>query len=241
MPDASGVGVTIGSTVSHSAGKQPIRVMVVDDHTLIREEGARALIASLPDLEHIGEASTGQAAIALASELTPDVILMDLGLPDIDGATATRAITTTNPHIAVLVVSMLDDDANVFTAMRAGARGYILKGAEPDELHHAIRSVANGDAIFGAGIAQRVLRLLSGDTTPATVPFPQLTQREREVLAHLAEGATNHQIAGALHLSPRTVANHVSNILSKLHGTDRTDAALRARDAGLGHPPTEPA
>lgn len=218
--------------------QQPIRVMVVDDHTLIRE-GARALIASLPDLEHIGEASTGQAAITLAAELTPDVILMDLGLPDIDGATATHAITTANPKVAVLVVSMLDDDANVFAAMRAGARGYILKGAEPDELHHAIRSVANGDAIFGAGIAQRVLRLLSGETAPIPVPFPQLTDREREVLAHLADGSTNHQIAGALHLSPRTVANHVSNILGKLHATDRTDAALRARDAGLGHPPTE--
>jgi DNA-binding NarL/FixJ family response regulator len=214
--------------------KPPIKVMVVDDHALIRE-GARALIGTLPELEHVGDASTGAEAIALAAALAPDVVLMDLGLPDIDGAAATKAITTATPHVAVLVVSMLDDDASVFAAMRAGARGYILKGAEPGELHHAIRSVANGDAIFGAGIAERVLSLLTGKTPPvAAVPFPELTDREREVLTHIAGGATNPQIAKALHLSPRTVANHVSNILNKLHATDRTDAALRARDAGLG-------
>ncbi len=218
-----------------------IKVMVVDDHALIRE-GARALISTLPDLEHVGDASTGAEAIALAATVTPDVILMDLGLPDIDGATATKTITTTNPHIAVLVVSMLDDDANVFAAMQAGARGYILKGAEPGELHHAIRSVANGDAIFGGGVAERVLRLLTSEAPRrADIPFPELTEREREVLTHLASGATNPQIAKALHLSPRTVANHVSNILNKLHATDRTDAALRARDAGLGRRTTDSA
>lgn len=216
-----------------------IKVMVVDDHALIRE-GARALIGTLPDLEHVGDASTGEEAIALAATVAPDVILMDLGLPDIDGATATKTITTTNPHIAVLVVSMLDDDANVFAAMQAGARGYILKGAEPGELHQAIRSVANGDAIFGAGVAEQVLRLLTDQAPrPADVPFPELTEREREVLTHLAGGATNPQIAKVLHLSPRTVANHVSNILNKLHATDRTDAALRARDAGLGRRTTD--
>jgi DNA-binding NarL/FixJ family response regulator len=219
--------------------KPRIKVMVVDDHALIRE-GARALISTLPDLEHVGDASTGEEAIAVAATVAPDVILMDLGLPDIDGATATKTITTTNPDIAVLVVSMLDDDANVFAAMQAGACGYILKGAEAGELHQAIRSVANGDAIFGAGVAERVLRLLTDQAPrPADVPFPELTEREREVLTHLASGATNPQIAKVLHLSPRTVANHVSNILNKLHATDRTDAALRARDAGLGRRTTE--
>ena len=216
-----------------------LKVMVDDDQALIRE-GARARLGTLPDLEHVGDASTGEEAIALAATVAPDVILMDLGLPDIDGATATKTITTTNPHIAVLVVSMLDDDANVFAAMQAGARGYILKGAEPGELHQAIRSVANGDAIFGAGVAERVLRLLTDQAPrPADVPFPELTEREREVLTHLAGGATNPQIAKVLHLSPRTVANHVSNILNKLHATDRTDAALRARDAGLGRRTTD--
>jgi DNA-binding NarL/FixJ family response regulator len=216
-----------------------IKVMVVDDHALIRQ-GARALINTLPDLEHVGDASTGAEAITLAATVAPDVILMDLGLPDIDGATATKTITTTNPHIAVLVVSMLDDDANVFAAMQAGARGYILKGAEPGELHQAIRAVANGDAIFGAGVAERVLRLLTSEASrPTDVPFPELTEREREVLTHLASGATNPQIAKVLHLSPRTVANHVSNILNKLHATDRTEAALRARDAGLGRRTTD--
>ncbi|MCU0310955.1 MAG: response regulator transcription factor [Acidimicrobiales bacterium] len=213
---------------------RPIRVMVVDDHALIRE-GARALIGTLPGLEHVGDASTGGDAVALAATLEPDVVLMDLGLPDLDGVAATAAITTTNPRIAVLVVSMLDDDASVFAAMRAGARGYVLKGAEPGELDHAIRSVARGDAIFGAGIAERVLSLLTDEARPAAAaPFSELTDRELQVLDHLASGATNPQIAGALHLSPRTVANHVSNILNKLHATDRTDAALRARDAGLG-------
>jgi DNA-binding NarL/FixJ family response regulator len=188
----------------------------------------------------VGEATDGHAAIAAAAELQPDVVLMDLHMPNLDGISATRAITAANPEIKVLVVSMLDDDASIFAAVRAGARGYVLKGAERDELTRAIASVAEGDVLFSPGIAQRVLALFANAeppterSLPAALPFPQLTDREREVLDHLASGLNNHAIGRALFVSPRTAANHVSNILTKLHATDRTDIAIRARNAGLG-------
>jgi DNA-binding NarL/FixJ family response regulator len=211
----------------------PIRVMVVDDHALIRE-GAKAFLGSVTDMVHAGEAADGREAVAVAIETQPHVVLMDLHLPGVDGIAATRAIREAVPTAAVLVVSMLDDDTSVFAALRAGARGYVLKGAAPDELERAIRSVANGDAVFGPGIAERVLHTFTAPAAVAAAPFPELTDREREVLDHLAAGRSNGAIARQLVLSPRTVANHVSNILTKLQATDRTQAALRARDAGLG-------
>jgi DNA-binding NarL/FixJ family response regulator len=213
---------------------KPIRVVVVDDHALIRE-GVRALIASIDDMELVGEAADGDEALSVVFETGADVVLMDLHMPGTDGITATRAISAARPGAAVLVVSMLDDDASVFAAMRAGARGFVLKGADPDELRRAITGVANGEAIFGPGVAERVLDLFVRPALAETTPvFPELTDREREVLDRVARGETNPVIAQALYLSPRTVANHVSNILSKLHATDRTDIALRARNAGFG-------
>jgi len=210
-----------------------IRVMVVDDHALIRE-GAKAFLGSVIDMEHVGEAADGREAVTVALACRPDVVLMDLHLPDVDGIAATRAICHAVPTAAVLVVSMLDDDTNVFAALRAGARGYVLKGAAPNELERAIRGVATGDAVFGPGIADRVLHTFTAPPPTPPMPFPELTDREREVLDQLAAGKSNGDIARTLLLSPRTVANHVSNILTKLQATDRTQAALRARDAGLG-------
>jgi DNA-binding NarL/FixJ family response regulator len=208
--------------------------VVVDDHALIRE-GVRALISSIDGMDLVGEAPNGDEALAVVGDTRADVVLMDLHMPGTDGITATREISNAFPATAVLVVSMLDDDASVFAAMRAGARGFVLKGAAPDELRRAITGVANGEAIFGPGIAERVLDLLMRPSAAEADPvFPELTEREREVLDHVARGETNPVIARALYLSPRTVANHVSNILAKLHATDRTDIALRARNAGLG-------
>ena len=210
-----------------------VRIVVADDHPIVRE-GARALIESIDGLEFLGEAANGAEAISVAAEMSPDVVLMDLHMPVVDGIEATRVITTSS-RIAVLVVSMLDDDASVFAAMQAGARGYVLKGAAPEDLERAIRAVDRGDAVFGAGIAQRILGTLA--TAPRMDPevtFPELTDREREILDHVARGEANGSIARALSLSPRTVANHVSNVLSKLQAVDRAQAIIRAREAGLG-------
>jgi len=211
-----------------------VRIVVADDHPLVRE-GARALIESIDGFEFLGEAANGAEAISAAAAMSPDVVLMDLHMPVVDGIEATRVITTSS-SIAVLVVSMLDDDASVFAAMQAGARGYVLKGAAPEDLERAIRAVAGGDAVFGAGIAQRILGTLA--TVPRKDPevtFPQLTEREREILDHVARGEANGTIAHALSLSPRTVANHVSNVLNKLQAVDRAQAIIRAREAGLGN------
>jgi DNA-binding NarL/FixJ family response regulator len=223
-----------------------IRVVVVDDHVLIRD-GIRALLESTPGIDLVGEAADGHQAIAVTTQLEPDVVLMDLHMPNLDGISATREIVRAAPGAVVLVVSMLDDDASVFAAMRAGARGYVLKGAERDELTRAIAAVARGDVLFGPGVAERVLALFAdwpatGGSAPAVDarPFPALTEREREVLDLLARGLSNGTIGQRLAVSPRTVANHVSNILTKLHATDRTEVAIRARNAGLGHPPTSP-
>jgi len=210
-----------------------VRIVVADDHPIVRE-GARALIESIDGLEFLGEAANGAEAISVAAEMSPDVVLMDLHMPVVDGIEATRVITTSS-SIAVLVVSMLDDEASVFAAMQAGARGYVLKGAAPEDLERAIRAVDRGDAVFGAGIAQRILGTLA--TAPRMDPevmFPELTGREREILDHVARGEANGSIAHALSLSPRTVANHVSNVLNKLQAVDRAQVIIRARDAGLG-------
>lgn len=211
-----------------------IRVLIADDHPLFRD-GLRGLLESVADTEVVGEAANGEAAIQAAASLQPDVILMDIKMPGMNGLQAMRAILDTSPHIAVLVVSMLEDDDSIFAAMRAGARGYLPKGASQAEMLRAIHAVADGEAIFGAGIAQRLLNFFSPAHPPA-VPriFPELTERETEILALIASGLSNEAIAERLVLSLKTVRNHVSNIFSKLQVADRAQAVLRAREAGLG-------
>lgn len=215
----------------------PLRVLVADDHPLYRS-GLRTLLSTAPDMEVVGEASTGQEAIERAEELQPDVVIMDLQMPGITGIEATRRIVQMSPHVAVLVVTMFDDDHSVFAAMRAGARGYVLKETDEDKMLRAIQTVADGEAIFSPAIAQRLLSFFNdvAETQPA-VPqriFPELSDREREVLSLIARGYTNSQIAAHLVLSPKTVRNHISNIFSKLQVADRTEAVIRAREAGLG-------
>jgi DNA-binding NarL/FixJ family response regulator len=183
----------------------------------------------------VGEATTGQEAVELAQTLQPDVVLMDLRLPGLNGIDATRAIMRANPEIRVLMVTMFEDDASVFSAMRAGARGYILKDADKAEVLRAVEAIGNGEAIFAPSIATRLIAFFSAP--PPSVnrdAFPDLTDREREILHLIATGATNGEIAGRLVLSQKTVANYVSSILSKLQVTDRAHAIIRARDAGLG-------
>jgi DNA-binding NarL/FixJ family response regulator len=215
----------------------PIRVVVVDDHALVRE-GVRALLGSVGDMEFVGDASNGVDALLLIDVVRPDVVLMDLHMPGLDGIEVTQRISISLPSTAVLVVSMLDDDASVFAALRAGAKGYVLKGVETDELLRAIRSVAVGEVLFGPAIAERVLELFARKpVVSAPIAFPSLTAREREVLDHVARGESNPEIARSLFVSPRTIGNHVSMILAKLHARDRTDVAIRARNAGLGGQP----
>ena len=212
---------------------EQIQILIADDHTLFRE-GMKALLASLPDTAVIGEAATGRAAVSLAEKLQPDVILMDIQMPDMNGIEATRQIALTSPHIGVIVVTMFEDDESVFAAMRAGARGYVLKGADQDEMLRAIRAVARGEALFGPGIAARLTSFFKSPMTEPAVAFPELTEREMEVLHLLAQGLNNQQIAQRLVITVKTVRNHVSNIFSKLQVADRVQAVLRARNAGLG-------
>jgi DNA-binding NarL/FixJ family response regulator len=193
----------------------------------------RTLLAAVPDFELAGEADTGRAAVAQSLQLQPDVVLMDLQMPDGSGIEATRAIVAASPTTKILVVTLFEDDDSVFAALRAGARGYVLKDMDEDELIRAIRAVGNGEAIFGPGVASRVLAYFA---TPRREPpplFPALTEREREILRLLARGKSNPAIARDLSLSPKTVANHVSNIFGKLQVADRAEAMIRARDAGL--------
>jgi DNA-binding NarL/FixJ family response regulator len=211
-----------------------IRVLIADDHPLVRA-GLQAALASVPDVEIVAEAATGSAAIREAALHQPDVVVMDLQMPDLNGIEATRELGRVVPSAAVLVLTMFDDDDWVFAAMRAGARGYFLKGAEQHEIARAIMAVAAGEAIFGPAVATRVLAYFASPPRAPT-PFPELTAREREVLDLIAAGHTNHQIAERLGLSVKTVANHISAIFAKLQVADRTQAILRARDAGLGHP-----
>jgi DNA-binding NarL/FixJ family response regulator len=210
-----------------------VRVLVVDDHQLFRD-GLRALIDSAPDCELVGEATTGEEAVRLALELQPDVILMDVKMPDMDGIRATRQIVGTSPHIGILVLTMLEDDNSVFAAMRAGAQGYLLKGAGHDEMLRAIRAVAGGQAIFSPAIATRMMDFFN-TMRPTKAPdvFPELTNREREVLGLIARGSNNSEIARELVISPKTVSNHITNILSKLQVADRAEAIIKAREAGL--------
>lgn len=214
---------------------EPIRMLVADDHPHFRD-GLKALLASAPDLEVIGEAGDGEEAISLAADLQPDVILMDLGMPGVGGIKATRRILRTSPHIAILVISMFEDEDSVFAALQAGARGYLLKGALKAEILRSIRAVSSGEAIFGPAIARRLMQYFS-NPNPAAPPdaFPELTEREHEILELIARHETNPEIAKRLYLSPKTVRNHVSNIFTKLQVSDRAQAIIRAREAGLGH------
>ena len=211
-----------------------MRVLIVDDHPLFRD-GLRGLLESVGDLEVAGEAASGEEAIALAASLQPDVVLMDLNMPPPDGIEATRRIVADSPRANVLVVTMYEDDESVFAALRAGARGYVLKGASQAETLRAIRAVGNGEAIFGPGVASRVMRYFSTPQPAAAASvFPELTERETEILRLIARGRTNEDIAEHLVLSLKTVRNHVSNICGKLQVADRAQAVIRAREAGLG-------
>jgi DNA-binding NarL/FixJ family response regulator len=213
---------------------ETIRIVVADDHPLFRG-GLRALLDSIADTEVVGEAATGEEAVAAALSLRPDVVVMDLNMPDLGGIEATRRIGEAASDIRVLVMTMHEDDEAVFAAVRAGARGYVLKGAAQDETLRAIRSVANGEAIFSPAIAARLQRFLSSppELDPATA-FPQLSGRELEILGLLAQRRSNAEIAAELYLSQKTVRNYVSGIFAKLQVADRAEAGLIARAAGLG-------
>ena len=209
-----------------------IRIAVADDHPVVRD-GLRALFASLPDTELVAEAATGREAVRAAVTERPDVLVMDLRMPDLDGIAATAEIGRLAPDVAVLVLTMFEDDESVFAAMRAGALGYVLKGASPDNMIRAIGVVASGEAIFGTGVARRALTYLSAPRAEKT-PFAELTPREREVLSLIATGIGNAAIATRLSLAPNTVSNHISSIFAKLQVADRAQAIVRAREAGLG-------
>ncbi|MBB5959283.1 DNA-binding NarL/FixJ family response regulator [Saccharothrix tamanrassetensis] len=210
-----------------------LRALVVDDHPLFRY-GVAAALAAAPDLEVIGEASGGTTAVEMAAALHPDVVVMDLNMPDLGGVEATRRIVAHDPSVRVLVLTMFDDDDSVFAAMRAGALGYLLKAARPQQIVRAVRAVAEGEAIFSPGVAVRLLAYFGTAAKSEVEAFPELTAREREVLRLMADGRGNAAIARVLVLSPKTVRNHVSNILRKLHVADRAQAVSRAKQAGLG-------
>jgi DNA-binding NarL/FixJ family response regulator len=211
-----------------------IRILVADDHALFRG-GLGALFLSVPDTEVVGEAATGEEAVARAAELQPDVVLMDIQMPGTNGIEATRTIVRDSPHVGVIVVTMFEDDDSVFAAMRAGAKGYVLKGADQDEILKVIRAVAAGEAHFGPEIARRLMSFFSAPKPSAPAEaFPELTAREREVLDLIAAGRNNQEIATHLYLSPKTVRNHISNVFTKLQVADRSQAIIRAREAGLG-------
>ncbi len=213
----------------------PIRVLIADDHPVVRR-GMGALLASLDGVQVVGEAADGAAAVREAQLSRPDVVVMDLQMPSIDGVEATRRLAAAVPDTAVLVLTMFEDDETVFAAMRAGARGYLLKGAGQDEIMAAIRSVVAGQVVIGPGVANRLLGYLTDP--PAQEPaFPELTPRERQVLDLMAQGHNNATIAARLQLSAKTVGNHISAIFAKLRVASRAEAVARARDGGLGRDP----
>jgi DNA-binding NarL/FixJ family response regulator len=212
---------------------ETIRLMIVDDHALFRE-GLRALFLAIEDIELVGEATNGQQAADAVEEVQPDVVLMDIDMPGMNGVQATRAILRKTPSTGIVMVTMLEDDASVFSAMRAGARGYVLKGAQPKELVETIRAVASGQALFGPAIATRIMRFFNeqGERFEDSLPgdsFQELTPRELEVLELIAEGYKNSQIAEKLVISDKTVRNHITNIFSKLQVADRAQAIMKAR------------
>lgn len=211
----------------------PVRVVLADDHPVVRD-GLSALLSSVPGIEVVGTAATGREAVRAAVTQRPDVLVLDVQMPELDGVAAAREIARTAPAVAVLMLTMFDDDDSVFAAMRAGARGYLVKGAEQEEIARAIHAVAAGEAIFGPGVARRVLTFFAAP--PPADPFPELTTRERQILDLLAAGLSNPAIATRLDLAPKTVANNVSTIFTKLGTADRATAIIQARNAGLGVP-----
>lgn len=214
-----------------------IRVLVADDHPVFRR-GMRAILGAEPDTELVGEATDGEEAVVLALELQPDVILMDLNMPKATGIEATQRILEANPNIAILMLTMFEDDKSIFAAMRAGAHGYVLKGADGAETLRAIQAAASGEAIFSPTITQRLREYFAtpkrDQMTSSDQVFPTLTEREHEILSLVAEGYTNNAIASRLYLSPKTVRNYVSSIFTKLQVSDRSQAIVHARKAGLG-------
>jgi DNA-binding NarL/FixJ family response regulator len=212
-----------------------VRVLIAEDHPLFRE-GMRGRLDRVADIEVVGEAASGDEAVELARKLGPDVILMDIKMPGKNGIEATREILRASPEIGVVVLTMFEDDDSVFAAMRAGAKGYLLKDSGGEGVVYAIRAVASGEAVFGPGVAERIIGYFSIPRTAAPQRvFPELTEREEEVLSLVAQGKSNQEIARQLFVSLKTVRNHVSNILLKLQVADRAQAVIRARDAGMGH------
>jgi DNA-binding NarL/FixJ family response regulator len=213
--------------------EKEIRVLIADDHTLFRD-GLVALLTSFDDIQVVGTAQDGLEAVQQAAASQPDVILMDILMPELNGIEATRTIIEASPHIGVIMLTMFEDDESIFSAMRAGARGYILKGADQDDVLRAICAVNRGEALFGPSIASRLMDFFNVPASEPPQAFPELTERENEILALIAQGTSNHEIAQQLNISLKTVRNHVSNIYNKMQVTDRVQAVLRAREAGLG-------
>ena len=211
----------------------PIRVLIADDHPVYRD-GLRGLVGRAPDLALVGEAETGVEAVALAATERPAIVLMDIRMPEMSGIEATRQILRADPTVGVLILTMSEDDDSVFAAMRAGARGYIPKDADSDELLRAIRAAAVGEAIFGASIAKKLMSFFDSDARSAAAAFPELTERELEILELIAAGRSNTEIGTRLGIAPKTVRNHVANVLNKLEVADRSQAIVRAREAGFG-------
>lgn len=214
----------------------PVRVVIADDHPMFRY-GLTAALAGAPEVEIVGEAADGQELLAVVEQTHPDVVLTDLTMPGLGGTAATRQLLARYPQLGVLVVTMHEDDENLFGALRAGARGYLLKGADRVDIVRSIVAVARGEAVYGSAVARRIVDFFtSAKREYVAQAFPELTGRERDVLNHVAAGVGNHEIARRLFLSEKTVRNHVSAILTKLQVPDRAAAVAKARDAGLGQP-----
>lgn len=216
---------------------EPIRVLIADDHPVFRD-GLASLLEPLPEITVVARAADGVEAVELAREHRPDVVIMDVQMPGLNGIDATRQITAAEPDVGVLVLTMGEDDGTVLSALRAGARGYLRKGAEQDEIIRAVTTVHGGGVVFGASLAARIAEVLAAPARPER-PFPELTERETEILDRIAAGRNNAQIASDLYLSPKTIRNNVSAILAKLQATDRAEIIIRARDAGLGTEPRQ--
>lgn len=210
----------------------PLRVLIADDHPLVRS-GLRSLLQGMADVSLVGEARDGHEAVRLAAELAPDVVVMDINMPGVNGIEATGRIVSDVDRVAVLILTMYEDDDLVFSAMRAGARGYILKGSSPEDVGRAIRSVAAGEVLLGAAVARRVVGYFSGELSNVA-PFPELSDREQQTLDLLAQGLSNREIASKLYLGEKTIRNYVSDIYSKLQVASRAEAVVKAREAGLG-------
>jgi DNA-binding NarL/FixJ family response regulator len=233
---AEPLGVQPSAEPSAESSAEPLRILIVDDHPSFRG-GLRALLATDDRLRVVAEASTGAGAISAVASSAPDVVLMDVSMPGIDGVEATRRIVDAAPHVAIVVLTMRDDDGTVFAALRAGARGYLLKGAPRGELLRAIHAAAAGEALFGPAIARRMMAYFGRPAPAAAPPFPELSAREREILELVAAGRSNPEIATSLGIAPKTIRNHVSAIFAKLQVRDRAEAIVRARAAGLGEWP----